>query len=506
MSTFTGLVIGSRGLTASTAALLVTNTNISNVNTSGYSRQTVTQQAVTPAAVYGGQYVGSGAEVTSVDRVRNIRLDQKYWQENAKLSTVSTTADRMKEVESVLGTTDDNGIATMLNQLYSAMESVSTDPGSSAARATLKEAGISVCKSLQEAAQQLNSLREDCNGEVHTAVTQINAYAQQLAALNEKIRSATAGNSSSSELEDERDAILDKLSSLVDVSATQTVVGKLTNGKDDVVWSVTIGGVTLVNGGNARQLSCEASGTEGMYNVAWADTGDAFEPRQGELAAQLNLRDGTGSDAATQGIPYYRNQLDTFARTFAKAFNEGIFADGTDYYSGHADGYGLDGSTGIRFFTHDGVSSAALMAGGSDMDSIYSQITAANISLSSDVEADTNKIAAASTSGGTDNNETMSALLKLCADRKMFNTGTPEDFLNSIVASMGTNSEYAQTMTSKQSSFVKAIDSRRTSISGVSTNEETANLTKYQQAYEASAKVVSTWDSIYSATISMVND
>ena len=83
--------------------------------------------------------------------------------------------------------------------------------------------------------------------------------------------------------------------------------------------------------------------------------------------------------------------------------------------------------------------------------------------------------------------------------------GTPEDALNAIITTMGTNGAYAKRMATNMSSAVATISSRRSSVSGVSTNEEASNLTMYQQAYESSAKVLNTWDDIYTTTLDLLN-
>ncbi|HWR07945.1 flagellar hook-associated protein FlgK [Sporomusa sp.] len=478
-STFAGLSISTRGLFTSAAALAVTNNNISNANTVGYSRQVVNQQAVGPAAVYNGNYVGSGSEVTSVTNIHNFRLDQKYWRETGQLGELQTKSDMLSQVEAVIGDTDDDSLSAVMEDFYASMEDFASDPTSSATRAAMKEAGVAVCEYLNTVSAQLSQLKEDSNSEVQTAVDQINAYATQIAELNTKIRIATAAGSSTNELEDQRTLLIDQLSSLADVEVTQTVVGKLPNGADDVQISVSISGETLVSNDQAKQLECYEN-EEGMYSIRWQDTGTDFEPEGGQLKAYFDLRDGDGTGSQYKGITYYSNLLDQFASTFAEAFN-----------TVHSSGYGLDGSTGVDFFAAS--DSAA-------------SITAANISLSAEVLADTDKIAASSSAdGGTDNNENMNALIELCEESKLFGNSTAGDFINSIVSTLGTASEHAQTMTSKQSSFVTNIDTRRQSVSGVSINEETANLTKYEAAYNASAQMISVWQEIYQTTINMVN-
>jgi len=505
-STFTGINIASRGLYASQVALAVTTNNVSNVNTDGYSRQTINQDAIGVAAVYGGNAIlGNGAEVTSVSQTRDFRLDQRYWQENTQMGNWETKSDALTQIESVLDTSSSSsGFSTVFDNFYSALESLDKNPGDSSTRAAVKEDGKAICQYLNEASQALTNMREDENCAVKTTVDEINSYAGQIAALNDRVSQASAAGADINEFKDQRNVLIDKLSKLTDVTVAESDTNKLT---------IRVAGTTLVDGGDAKELVVtQDSSNGGMYSVTWKASGEAFAASGGQLKAELDLRDSDGTNSTYKGIPYYVNQLDKFAQTFAKAFNEGILAGETTSaasYSGHAGGYAADGSaTGIRFFSYDDTSSTDLKTqiAADGVDIMYQKITAANISLSKDIEDDVNNIAAASLSGGTDNAENIDELIKLIKNSDLFNKGTPEDFYNSIISTLGTDSATAQRSAANASSLVKTISDRRTSVSGVDTNEETANLTKYQQAYEASSKMVSVWSEIYATTIDMVND
>lgn len=510
-STFMGLAIATRGLIASQGGLAVTSTNISNANTEGYTRQTVNQTAAGPAAVYNGRAcIGSGAQVNSIDRVRDTRLDQKYWQENQALGEWETKADALNEIEEIFGEPSSNGFSTTMNGFYSALEDLSKDPSSASARENVKEEGVSVCKYLNDEAHRLSQLRQDTNSTVKTNVEEINSYTTQIAELNKKIRQAASVSADTNALEDERVGLIDKLSKLTKVSANEIVVGKQPDGTEDKILSINVDGQTLVSDGEARKLECyeiqDGSNQNGMYGVRWQDTGESFNPSNGALKGALDIRDGTGNGGEYEGVCYCINQLDKLSRTFAKAFNEGVFLDGNSYYAGHAGGVGADGSTGIRFFSFDGKSSAALIASGTDIDTAYNNVIAANISLSQDIQDDFNKIAASSATGGSENNQNISDIIKLCKDTRLFNKGNPEDFMNSIVSTLGTGSSYAQRNTDNLNKVVKNVNDRRMSVSGVSVNEETGNLTKYEQAYDASSQMVNVWNSIYKETINLISD
>jgi len=498
-STFAGLSIAGRGLSASQVGMTVTTNNMSNIDTTGYSRQVVNQTSIGPAAVYSSNLVGSGADVTSVDRVRSFRLDQKYWQQNSAASAWEAKSTYLTQVESVFGSTDTNDISTALDEFNTELEGLANDPSSTTARAVVLEKADALCATLNDAAAQLTQLRSDVNSDVNTTVQQINSVATQIADLNKKISVAKAAGASTNELEDQQGVLVDGLSGLVGIDVTKT---------DEGILTITVAGNALVSGSTAKELECYTvtdtnSDQYGMYGIRYADTDKDFDAGDsGALSGYLELRDGTS--VTSKGIPYYMSQLDDATRTFAQAFNEGVTDDTTDY-SGHADGLGLNDTTAIRFFSYNDLSSADLMASGTDIAAVYQNITAANITVSKDITEDTDKIATASSDGDDGNNENIDDMISICEDANIYGNATLTDLYSSIIATVGTASAYATTQYDRTSARTTYIDTSRASVSGVSSDEETINLTKYQSAYDASATMVSAWSKIYETTINMVN-
>jgi len=500
-STFAGLSITSRGLSAAQVGLTTTTNNMSNIDTEGYSRQVVSQSSIGPAAVYSSSLVGSGVEVTSVDRVNSFRLDQKYWAANSAASELEVESTYLTQIEEVFGTTDSSDISTALDDFEAALEALADAPTDESLRTNVLSYAEYFCDTLNSAAEQLESIRSDLNNEVYTAVEEINSYASQIAELNSQITVASASGASTNDLEDARDVIVDELSSLIGIDATET---------DSGAYTITVDGVTLVKGDEANELECYTvtdsdSDQYGMYGIRWAESGDDFDTGDsGALTGYLQVRDGSTSDS--KGIVYYMNQLDEMARTFAQAFNEGVTTDDDTTYSGHADGYGLNDTTDIRFFTYDDLSSEVFMASGTDTEEIYSNITAANISVSLDIQEDTDKIAAASTAGEESNTDTLDDIIDICSDVNISGNSTVTDLYNVIVATVAGDSASAEAAYSSKSATATYMDTSRTSVSGVSSDEETVNLTVYQSAYAASAAMVSAWSELYDTTLALVDD
>jgi flagellar hook-associated protein 1 FlgK len=401
--------------------------------------------------------------------------------------------------------TSEDGLNEVLSSFSSALEELAKDPDSEQTRAVVVQNGDYLCKYLNNAASNLISLKKDYNSNIKVKVNEINSYASQIRDLNEQIYKSELDGSSANDLRDQRDLLMDKLTCLADVRINEVDAGTLANGKDDIRLQITLDGVSLVNHFQVNGLECytidEGSEQDGMYGIRWMKTGNEVEFDSGEIKGYLDMRDGTGEKGGYKGIPYYMEQLDHFAGVFAKAFNEGIYADGTQYIQGHAGGADSDETTGIRFFTFDGKSSDELMKSGSDMNEIYQNVTAANITISSDIEDDPGKIAAASLSGEDGNNENINELVNMFNDSRMFADGMPVDYINSIVSTMGTSAAHASRLASNYESTLNQIDTGRISVSGVSLDEESANLVRYQQAYSAAAKMISVLDEILDITI-----
>ena len=99
------------------------------------------------------------------------------------------------------------------------------------------------------------------------------------------------------------------------------------------------------------------------------------------------------------------------------------------------------------------------------------------------------------------NNDLLLALLALKDDKTFFKEGDPKDYMIDIFSELGINSKEAQMYVSTQTNITNTIKNQRNAVSQVDTNEEFMNLVKYNQAYQAAAKIISTMDGIYETTI-----
>ncbi len=318
-STFLGLNTSYRGLVASNSGLNTTANNISNIETSGYSRQKVNQvasSAIRTYTTYG--CIGTGVDTLAAERVRDVFYDIKYWNNNSKLGEYDKKKYYAAIVESYLndtkGTNAVKGFTSIFDEYEAAMESLGTNTGdSSYALDFIGKAG-NLCEYFNLLYNNFKSMQTDVNDEIKIKVDEINGIAQEIATLNKEINTIEMdGVSVANELRDKRDLLVDELSAIVDVSVEEKDIIDAKTGEASGVTSFSVkiaGGQTLVDCYDYRELQCvprdtyqqvNANDAEGLYDVRWTDTGDDLgvhaKSTQGELKGLFEMRDGNNGEA-----------------------------------------------------------------------------------------------------------------------------------------------------------------------------------------------------------------
>ena len=539
---FFGLNLAVRGLYTAQRSLNTVNHNINNVNTPGYSRQTAVQEASRPMPVYDGTgMIGTGSDIVSIKRVRDEYLDFKYWSENISRGEWEAKRELFLDMEVMFNEPSESGFTAILNEFFSSLQELAKDPSSQAVRALVREKGVTAAKYFNSMAAHLEKLQGDVNYRIKTKVDEINSLATQIRQLNYQIYIAELDGNSANDLRDRRTLLVDRMSRLVNLEANEVVVGKLPDGRDNRHFVITVSGKAIVDHFNMSRLEAvqrdaahklNEGDVFGLYEVRWED-GNSLQVKGGELKGYLDVRDGnegiTGLDGETKtplckGVPYYIRKLNQFVRTFAMALNEGYIDRNTNMLiepwedgAGHADGYTLDSGpgsvpSGIRFFTvlgDDGnpLGSSQFIGGASSVEEIcaaYAKMTAKNFSISMDIMTDLNGISSSSVPGEVGNIDIVNSMLAMRHNPRMFSEGAPEDFMKSLVATLGIDSQQAVRFADNISAVVKQIENRRLSDSGVSLDEEMANMVKFQHAYNAAARMIVTMSEIYDTLINKI--
>ncbi|GIH97923.1 flagellar hook-associated protein FlgK [Planobispora siamensis] len=474
MSTFSGISTSLSALYAQRQALDVAGQNVANANTEGYTRQRVELNSVggvvTPAMYTTTDGLGNGVTTAGVTRMRDDFLEARGQIEHAKFAYLSGQEEIYTRVEEVFAEPSDTGIQSQLSGYWNAWGDVVNQPGGptgNAARSQLLQEGATVADTLRSANDTLESLWNTTVDQLDSLVTEVNTAADAVAQLNQAIVRATAAGLPASELQDKRDGLVLRLSELAGATSKQ-----LDNGAVDV----SVGGAKLVEGPTARKLEVGGAGTlrEATGNpvaLRWQGTTTDAGITSGELASSL--------ESLNKVLPEYAAKLDGVAQRLASTVN-----------NQHTQGYDLNGAQGGAFFVADD--------GGA--------ITAANIKVGI---TDPAKIAASSVApridpqtGNPIGNLDAGNAIKLA---RFANTeGGPDTFYRETVTALGVASQAAQRRTAIQNVISQNNDAQRIAQSGVSLDEEMANMILYQRAYQAATKMISTIDETFDSLFGMI--
>jgi flagellar hook-associated protein 1 FlgK len=452
MSLNTSLNTAVQSLNAAAGALQITNNNIANANTAGYTRQVaVLQEAASTSD--GSVSLGNGVEFGGYQSVRDELLQTQVQQETQAQSGANSQLSSLQAIEPAF-TTSKTDIGTEMSALFSSISSLSTDPTKSTVQSTVLAAGQSLATAFNSASSTLTTQQAGLNTQVTQDVSAINQITKQIAALNPQLAQLKAGGQDGGTVQDQMDQLVLKLSALTSVSVTQTNNGEtLSTGK----------GTPLVVGSQSFSLQT-AVGSDGMQHVLDQSGNDITSSlTSGDLGGTIQTRDTT--------IPSLLNQLDTLANQFATAMN-----------AAQAKGYDQNGDAGQNLFTVSSTVSGS----------------AASIKV-----AITDPALIASSSDGTSGSNGNLTNLSAVQTTKLASGKTPGDSYASLVYQVGSLTSSANAESTATTTSLLQLNDQLKSVSGVSTDEEAANLITYQQAYEAAARVVSVIQTLFSITMSM---
>ncbi len=458
-SLFSSINIGRRALQVQQKSIEVTGHNIANSNVKGYSRQRVVQTTEAPAyggassgSLLGDARVGQGVKVQSIDRITDEFVVAQIWKEMRELGRWNTTYYNAAQVERIFNEPGKTGIRSRLDELWSAFQELNSSPSSRSTRVEVKERAEALVDIVTHTHRQLVALQRDVNGHIRETIDEINSLSDQIAQLNREIEKVQVTGVQPNDLLDRRDQLMSRLAEISGATASE-LPGQ--------PFKVTLGGITLVAGGNSEAISIrEETGIVRKAYPHWDRISMDVDVVSGELKGLLDVR-----DELIQGS---MSRLDEFAITFSKAINEV-----------HRAGYTLDEPPlqGVDFFRED--------------------ITSADeMSLSRDILESVTKIAA-SLSGDPGNGDNAADIAERILS-PIFEDGTftPRDFLTSLVTDLGIRVQASERGVEKQEILLAHLGTQRDSVAGVSLDEEVANLVQFQHAYGAAARFISAVDEI----------
>lgn len=440
------------GLISEQGALQATTNNVANVNTPEYSRQVPVLVTGDPVVVDPLTF-GSGVVLQNVESIRDPILESQIQQQTQSQGQFNTLTAALQQTQTNFTTTTGD-IGTSISNFFNSINQLSTNPADLSLRQGVLTAADNLATSFNSTANALTQQQNNLDLSVVQDVAQINQLSQQVAQLNQQVSNLQNAGENAGTFIDQRTEAIDQLSSLVDVSVIPTG-GTLT--------LTTASGAPLVAGQQSFQLQTQAN-SGGLHDIYSQGNDITSQITSGQLGGILQARD--------QEIPAVEAQLNTLAGGLATAVN-GVQANGFD----------LNGAPGTNLFNPPAANNLGAAA------SLSVAITDPSlIAASSD-----------SSAGSNGNAEALYAL----SGQGIIDGQNPTAYYSGIVFNVGNATSNASAEETASAQVLQQLNDQRASVSGVSLDEEAANMVQYQDAYSASAQVITTINDMMYTVVNM---
>ena len=467
---FATLKMGAQSLQAQRTAVQVTGQNLANVNNPAYARQRVT--FATSSAVptqFGPQ--STGVEVTGIQQLRDSILDGQIRQESSSSGYLNTMQSGLEQTQGYLGesvnqsstaatstsdgSTSPTGLGDDINNLFSAFQSLAASPDSMTQRQALVGQAQTLASRFNQVSQKLGVVKDSLNTSIGQGVKSANQLLSDISDLNGQITQAEAGGGTANDLRDQREQKLETLAGYVNTDVGTDANGALT---------VSIGGVQMVDGSNQLDSLQTYDAGNGQILVQAATAGTGLPLTGGSIQGAIDTRDCE--------LKTLSGDLDKLAFNLITQVN-----------IVHSNGFNFSGGNGANFFTGT---------------------SAATISVNGALANDPTLIQAAGVSGATGDN-TVALQLANLATQPITDLGnqTFSGSYSQTVADLGQSLQSVNQKVADQGVLQTMLGNQREAVSGVSLDEEMTNLVQFQQAYNASARLISTADQMLQTLIAI---
>ncbi|MEK4761882.1 flagellar hook-associated protein FlgK [Viridibacillus sp. FSL E2-0187] len=531
-STFMGLETSKRGLFTQQSALYTTGHNISNANTIGYSRQRVNMQSTLGYPGVGlnapktAGHIGTGVEAGSVERIRDQFLDRQFRQEATKLGYWGAKTEAISQMEDIMAEPSEYGLNQAFNDFYKSFQDISTNPENASARKVALENAKHLADSFNYINSQLKEVQGNLKNELKVETDAINSILRQIAEINEQIQKVEPNGYLPNDLYDARDNLIDQLSEYVPIETSYNKSGGNALGiaEGSVVIKLKGSGTTLVDGNKVAQLQAQGKSIDKDGNITGAAgaltddltefqvfTGfgvsnlvsveDAKNLQSNQFGASsikvqdmqigggkmISLAHSYGYEkngvALPQGdYPNTMQELSKLANAFVSAFNQihnagyqlNSATKGTDFFKIDADG---KVTVEITDPSQIAASTAPNEEGNGKLAIILSNLKTTALSDGKVIDLGNGSSITLSFKAGED-----------------LEGATTQSFYQGLVGKIGVSGSEADKMAYNAATIQLTVSNKRASVSSVSLDEEMTNMIMFQQAYNASARMVTVVD------------
>ncbi len=464
------LNMGARSMGVQRAGVEVAGQNLANVSNPAYARQRVAiSTSITVQSEVGPQ--GTGSEVTNITSMRNSILDNQIQAEASSHGMLQAKQTALQYAQAALGTQIDrmasgaegataaqgvgggHSLADSMGEFFNAFQSLSSNPTSMAERQTLMMKAESLASQFRQLDSRLGELSNQLNRTIESDVLMVNRTLTNIASLNDKItRMEAISGGTANDLRDMRQAQIEELAKYVKVD--------LSNGSGGAI-NVAIGGADVITNNQVVE-GVETYSIGSNTYIRAAGSGSPLSLTSGSIQGTIQARDVVVGDI--------RTSMNSIANTLMAQVN-----------SIHRGGFGLSGTTGEDFFAGS---------------------TAGDITVRSVLVNDPSLIQASGVNGATGDNQVALALAQL-SQGKFISGQTLMQAYSQTVAAFGQELSTVNNDLANQDTVDNMLHAQRDSIGGVSLDEEMTDLTRFQKAFQASARLITTVDEMLDTLVNM---
>jgi flagellar hook-associated protein 1 FlgK len=397
--------------------------------------------------------------MASVTSQRDRVLEQRVQQQTQTQSQSAALESALQQIQNIFGlssttnSASSTALGTAIDSFFSSLSTLASNPADTATRQSVLTAANTLAAAFNSSSNQLAQVSTSLNQQVASDVNQVNSLTKTIASLNAQI-SSLSPNADAGMLEDQRQQAITQLSRLVGLDQIST--------ENNGITLTTSNGAVLVSGSQSFSLSTSQVG--GATHILAGGQDVTANLTGGDLGGVLQARD--------QNLPAYQSALDSLA-----------YAVGTQVNQQNQLGVDANGNPGAALFSlpPTSTSAAALI-----------QVATTNPKA----------VAAAATGEGSAGNTNASALADLLS-ASIVSGQTASGFLASFLGQIGSATAAATTDNSAQQVTLTQLTTQRDSLSRVALDEEAANLTQYQRAYQAAAQVFNIGNSIMASALNL---
>ncbi|MEW6702734.1 MAG: flagellar hook-associated protein FlgK [Bacteroidota bacterium] len=444
-------------------AISVASNNISNANNPDYSRQRVVLASETSE-----RGIGTGVKVQDITRIKNDLLDTQVRTYQSSFSDAEKRSAILKQVEAIIAEPSQSGLSNYMTEFFNSWDQLTTDPTSIQLRLNIIQKANQLSSRFKETLDGIAEVQSSLQKEAGVRVEQVNSYLREISDINKNIYQSEAAGIKASDLRDQRDALIDKLSEIVNVTVQLNDFGTAT---------VNVAGIQGADQSGYNQLELKIVNGQ-MKIVSKKDPNSIAVLNGGELYAI--------SDLYSNKVPAYKTAYEDLANVFINKVNE-------LHQTGQTLIQGTSSSTGIPFFGD--------LSGGS----VVNAFVDGKIQINSSILNNPKNIAASDTVNNDGNGNIANKIARL-ADAKIpeLNNQTLLESYTTNLNNLGLEKVISDSKIESSGSVLQQLKNQKSSYSGVSLDEEMANVLKYQRSYDAAAKMVKIADQMLQTILNMV--